>query len=46
MLDLMYEIPSQADVKEVLVTEEVIQGKGEPIKVFEHQKGIKPAVGS
>jgi len=46
MLDLMYDVPSQADVKEVLVTEEVIQGKGEPIKVFEHQKGIKPAVGS
>jgi ATP-dependent Clp protease ATP-binding subunit ClpX len=46
MLDLMYDIPSQTDVKEVLVTEEVIQGKGEPIKVFEHQKGIKPAVGS
>jgi ATP-dependent Clp protease ATP-binding subunit ClpX len=46
MLDLMYDIPSQADVKEVLVTEEAIQGKGEPIKVFEHQKGIKPAVGS
>lgn len=46
MLNLMYEIPSQADVKEVLMTEEVIQGKGEPIKVFEHQKGIKPAIGS
>jgi ATP-dependent Clp protease ATP-binding subunit ClpX len=46
MLDLMYDIPSQNEVKEVLVTEEVIQGKGEPIKVFEHQKGIKPAVGS
>jgi ATP-dependent Clp protease ATP-binding subunit ClpX len=46
MLDLMYDIPSQTEVKEVLVTEEVIQGKGEPIKVFEHQKGIKPAVGS
>lgn len=46
MLDLMYDIPSQADVKEVLLTEEAIQGKGEPIKVFEHQKGIKPAVGS
>jgi ATP-dependent protease Clp ATPase subunit len=42
----MYEIPSQHEVKEVLVTEEVIQGTGEPIKVFEHQKGIKPAVGS
>ncbi|MCA9499447.1 MAG: ATP-dependent Clp protease ATP-binding subunit ClpX [Nitrospirales bacterium] len=46
MLDLMYELPSQAEVKEVLVTEEFIHGKGDPIKVFEHQKGIKPAVGS
>src|SRR5690606_7388643 len=46
MLDLMYEIPSQSEVKEVLVTEEVVQGKGDPIKVFEHQKGIKPAIGS
>ncbi|MDR4493393.1 MAG: ATP-dependent Clp protease ATP-binding subunit ClpX [Nitrospirales bacterium] len=46
MLDVMYEIPSQSEVKEVLVTEEVIYGKGEPIKVFEQQKGVKPAVGS
>jgi hypothetical protein len=30
----------------VLVTEEAIHGKGEPIKVFEHQKGVKPAIGS
>jgi ATP-dependent Clp protease ATP-binding subunit ClpX len=46
MLDVMYDIPSQPDVKEVLVTEEVVNGKGEPIKVFEHQKGVKPAIGS
>ena len=46
MLDVMYDIPSQPDVKEVLVTEEAIHGKGEPIKVFEHQKGVKPAIGS
>jgi ATP-dependent Clp protease ATP-binding subunit ClpX len=46
MLDVMYDIPSQAEVKEVLVTEEVIQGKGEPIKVFDQQKGVKPAVGT
>ena len=46
MLDVMYNIPSQPDVKEVLVTEEVIQGTGEPIKVFEPRKGVKPAVGS
>ena len=46
MLDVMYDIPSEPDVKEVLVTEEVITTKGKPIKVFEHQKGVKPAIGS
>ena len=46
MLDVMFDIPSQPDVKEVLITEEVIQGKGAPIKVFERQKGVKPAIGS
>lgn len=46
MLNVMYDIPSQPDVKEVMITEEVIQGKGEPIKVFEQQKAVKPAVGS
>jgi len=46
MLDVMYDIPSQSEVKEVLVTEDVIQGKSEPIKVFEQHKGVKPAVGS
>ena len=42
----MYDIPSQPDVKEVMITEEVVLGNGEPIKVFEHQKAVKPAVGS
>lgn len=46
MLDVMYDIPSQPDVKEVLITEEAIHGQGKPIKVFEHQKGVKPAIGS
>ena len=46
MLDLMYEVPSQKDIREVLVTEELIQGTGEPIKVLEQQKSVKPAVGS
>jgi ATP-dependent Clp protease ATP-binding subunit ClpX len=46
MLDVMYDIPSQKDIKEVLITEDVIQGNGEPMKVIGQQKGIKPAVGS
>jgi len=46
MLDLMYDIPSQKEIKEVLITEDVVHGKGEPMKVLGQQKGIKPAVGS
>ena len=46
MLDVMYDIPSEKDIIEVLVTEEVIHGKSEPMKVFEQPKGVKPAVGS
>jgi len=46
MLDVMFDIPSQPDVKEVLITEEVVLGKAKPIKVFERQKGVKPAIGS
>ena len=46
MLDVMYDIPSEKDIKEVLITEEVIHGNGEPMKVLEQPKGIKPAVGS
>lgn len=46
MLDVMYEVPSQPDMKEVVITEEVILGKSEAIKIFEQNKGMKPAVGS
>lgn len=46
MLDVMYEVPSQTDMKEVVITEEVILGKSEAIKTFEQNKGMKPAVGS
>ncbi|RMH32532.1 MAG: ATP-dependent Clp protease ATP-binding subunit ClpX [Nitrospirae bacterium] len=46
MLDIMYEIPSEKDIKEVIVTEDVILGKGKCIKVYEHTKGVKPAVGT
>ena len=35
MLDLMYEIPSQKQIKEVMLTEDVIYGKSQPIRVFE-----------
>jgi ATP-dependent Clp protease ATP-binding subunit ClpX len=31
MLDIMYEIPSRTDVKECIITEEVILNKAQPI---------------
>ena len=43
MLELMYEIPSLDHVKECIITEEVIQGTGEPILLYEREKGIKSA---
>jgi ATP-dependent Clp protease ATP-binding subunit ClpX len=46
MLDLMYEVPSQTEIKEVVITEDVILKKGEPFKFFESSKNMKPAVGS
>lgn len=35
MLDVMYEIPSQKEIKEIVITEEVILGKSPPIRIFE-----------
>jgi ATP-dependent Clp protease ATP-binding subunit ClpX len=46
MLDIMYEVPSQTEIKEVVITEDVILKKGEPFKFFESSKSMKPAVGS
>ncbi len=46
MLDIMYDIPSEPDVKEVVIAEEVIVGKGNAMKIFEQTKGMKPAVGT
>lgn len=43
MLEVMYEIPSLKNVKECLVTEEVINGTGEPLLLYEREKGIKSA---
>jgi ATP-dependent Clp protease ATP-binding subunit ClpX len=37
MLDLMYEIPSQDDIKEVVVSGETIQNGEQPLIVYEHQ---------
>jgi ATP-dependent Clp protease ATP-binding subunit ClpX len=35
MLDLMYEVPSQKQIKEVLINEDVIIGKSQPIRIYE-----------
>ncbi len=43
MLEVMYDIPSQKQIKEVVITEEVIQGKSEPIRLFDQTKDVKSA---
>lgn len=43
MLDLMYDAPSQKQIKEVVLTEEVIAGKHPPIRLFEQDKDAKSA---
>jgi ATP-dependent Clp protease ATP-binding subunit ClpX len=35
MLNIMYDIPSQKNIKKCVITEEVIQGKAEPILVYD-----------
>lgn len=37
MLDIMYDVPSQTNVKEVVISEEVIYRKEKPIVVYEQQ---------
>lgn len=41
MLDLMYDIPSQKNVRECVITDDVINGHGAPLIL--HEKGIKSA---
>ncbi|MEE8241381.1 MAG: ATP-dependent Clp protease ATP-binding subunit ClpX [Nitrospirales bacterium] len=43
MLEIMYDAPSQKQIKEVVITEEVIQGKSQPIRLFEQDKEMKSA---
>lgn len=37
MLDVMYDIPSDSEIKEIVITPEVISGTQEPVKVFEKE---------
>lgn len=41
MLDIMYEMPGQDELKEVIITEEVIVNQAEPIKVYKSEDEIK-----
>ncbi len=34
MLDVMYEMPSQPNIKEVIISDEVVAGKGPPLMVY------------
>ena len=43
MLDVMYDAPSQKQIKEVFITEDAILGKHPPIRIFEQDKDIKTA---
>ena len=43
MLDLMYELPSQKNVKEVIINEDVIHQTGQPILLYENDKDVKSA---
>jgi len=43
LLDTMYDLPSLTDVKKVIVEASVIEGKSEPLLVFEQQRPGIPA---
>ncbi len=43
MLEVMYDVPSQKQIKEVVITEEVIHGKSQPIRLYEQDKEMKSA---
>jgi ATP-dependent Clp protease ATP-binding subunit ClpX len=38
MLDIMYEVPSQSDIREVAVSEEVIVSGEKPLIVYEKEE--------
>jgi ATP-dependent Clp protease ATP-binding subunit ClpX len=43
MLDTMYELPSAPTVKECIINEDVITGKGKPILIYENDKEASSA---
>jgi ATP-dependent Clp protease ATP-binding subunit ClpX len=43
MLDIMFELPSRGDVREVVITKECVEGKGNPILILEPEARRKEA---
>jgi ATP-dependent Clp protease ATP-binding subunit ClpX len=43
MLDLMYEVPSSKGIREVVITQDVIEGKGQPVLMYDTDQDIKSA---
>ena len=43
MLDLMYDVPSSTGIREVVITQDVIEGKGQPVLLYETDQDIKSA---
>jgi ATP-dependent Clp protease ATP-binding subunit ClpX len=43
MLNIMYELPSRDDIKECVITEEVVREKRDPVIVLENTKGFGTA---
>ncbi len=43
MLELMYDIPSQQDIKECIVNEDVISGRSKPILIYSNEQSVRSA---
>ncbi len=43
MLELMYDIPSQTDIQECIVNEDVITGRSKPILIYSNEQNVKSA---
>jgi len=43
MLDIMYEIPSQSDIQECIITEKVVQKEEEPMLIYKNKKKVQSA---
>jgi len=43
LLDIMYDLPSEAEVSKIIVDESVIKGTSEPMRIYENQDRPKAA---